>query len=140
MWNGTTVPGSSAGSVSYPAIIALYTEDGPRFLCSWQGEEPRVSSDSHHWRKQVATPALSSFCRAFPVPSQKDSVLTTGHVFLTVFHVTSIRAQPVVAQGIRKCSCRRHHPTPVALCIAQPPAGSHNAREEKLSVILGGGF
>ncbi|KAF4231039.1 hypothetical protein CNMCM6805_000357 [Aspergillus fumigatiaffinis] len=48
---------------------------------------------------RLPLPPQSPFCRAFPVPSQKDSVLTTGHVFLTAFHVASIRAQPVVVQG-----------------------------------------
>ncbi|KAG2027061.1 hypothetical protein GB937_000797 [Aspergillus fischeri] len=33
------------------------------------------------------------------VPSRKDSVLTTGRVFLTAFRVAYIRAQPVVAQS-----------------------------------------
>jgi hypothetical protein len=132
MWNGTTVPGSSAGSVSYPAIIALYTEDGPRFLCSWQGEEPRVSSDSHHWCKQVATPTPISVlpCVSGPLAERQraHNRPCLSDCLPCRIHSSSASCCP----RSRKRSCGRHCPTPVALCIAQPPAGSHNAREETL--------
>ncbi|RHZ50301.1 DEAD/DEAH box helicase [Aspergillus thermomutatus] len=127
MWDETIVPGSSAGSVSYPAIIARDTEDGPQFLCSWQGEEPGV--------KLRLAPLVQAGCHSylelrfairFRVPSQEDSVLTTGHVFLTAFHVASIRAQPVVAQGQENA--------PAGAIVAHPSLyAQHNHLQEAIN-------
>jgi hypothetical protein len=58
----------------------------------------RVSNfDLHHRFRQAVIPTSSSILPS--VSGCARSVPTTGHVFLTAFHLASIRAQPVVAQG-----------------------------------------
>lgn len=103
IWDETTLPGSSAGSVSYPAIIAQDTEEGPRFPCQWQGEEPGI--------KLRIAPLVQTGCYSylklcfiirFWVPSQEEIMLTTGHLFLTTFYIELIQARPVIAEGEEK--------------------------------------